>query len=175
MRRVGPLLLFAARFLAILAALAGLAAGCLATTIIAGFICVDSCPTRDVYFSRLLPGALTLLGPCAALATLALVLFLAYCLDTHQSRRAIFALLYFLVGGVVAVAALALLAQIGKSMLPIYEEGVLVEDSAVRWSQLWGLALMVVAVTWSGILAYLMRPPKESPRGAAAVEAAPRP
>ncbi len=175
MRRAGPLLLFAARYLAMLAALAGLATGCLASTF-ATLICFDSCPTRDAYFSRLLPGALTLLAPCAALATLALVLFLAYCFATRQSRRAIIALQYFLAGGLVAVAALATLAQIGKSTLPIYAEGVLVEGSAVGWAQMWGLALIVVAVAWSGILAYLIqRPPKEPPRKVSDVEAAPSP
>jgi hypothetical protein len=175
MRRAGPLLLFAARYLAILSALAGLAAGCLASTF-ATLICFDSCPTRNDYFSRLLPGALTLLAPCAALATLALVLFLAYCFATRQSRRAIIALLYFLAGGLVAVAALATLAQIGKSTLPTYEEGALVEGSAVGWAQMWALALIVVAVAWSGILAYLIqRPPKEPSREVSDVEVAPRP
>ncbi len=155
MQRVIPSLLIAARFLAILAVLAGLFVGYAAATIGASFTCFDTCPTRDDFFSRFIPGATRLMLWCVALAALALLLFLVYCLATRQLWRAFIVFLVFFAVGLLGVAVLNALVQQARTTLPINEDGVLVEDSAVAWASMWGGTLLLVAMLWSGSLACL--------------------
>ena len=152
MRRVVPALLIAARILAILAVLAGLAAGLLVNALVA-FICFDSCPPAKVYFSNSGSGAMSPLAPCIALATLAL--FLVYCLATRQPRRAVIVVLFFLLGGVIGVAALNALVQHAQTTLPVSEDGLLVEGPVTAWARQFALALLLALVVWSGGLACL--------------------
>ncbi len=155
MRRSILALLIMSRVLAVCAVLAGLAAGLLASTILVGFTCFDSCPSRTDFLSRM-PAEARLLIPCVVLAALALLFFLAYCLDTRQPRRANVAILFFLAGGLIGVAALAGLVQIAHATLPIHEDSPEFAHAVVGWAQLWGLSLLLVAVVWSGVLAALL-------------------
>lgn len=153
MRQVVQFLHFASRGLAVCAVLAGLAPGLLAV-FTAGFICADSCGQREVLVSHLGPGALRGLTPCAVLEALAVAAFLAYCLATRQARRAIIALLFLLVGGLVGVAALGAVMQ-QAATLPVGDAGFLIQGPAEAWATRWGLALTLVPGAWSGVLAYL--------------------
>ncbi|MGZ3599634.1 MAG: hypothetical protein ACXWQ5_07925 [Ktedonobacterales bacterium] len=155
MRKVAQFLHVASRVLAICAVLAGLAAGLLTVSVVAAFICFDSCPTREDFFSsRVLPGTVQFMMPCVVLEVLALAVFLAYCVATHQPRRTIAPILFFLIGGLVGVAALDALLQHGQATLP-NEDGILLEGPVEAWVQLWGWVLLLVAGAWSGVLAYL--------------------
>jgi hypothetical protein len=155
MQQVVTFLHIAARIVAVLAVLAGLAAGYLASTFGVGFICFDTCPSREFYFSYTIPAEERLMIPCIVLATLALALFLIYCLATRQPWRALIVLLFFLVGGLVGSAILGTLVLQARNTIPVHEGDFLVEDSAVAWAKQWGLALILVAVVWSGGLAGL--------------------
>ncbi|MGZ3665047.1 MAG: hypothetical protein ACXWQR_06605 [Ktedonobacterales bacterium] len=153
MRKSVPLLLLASQGLALCAVVAGLGAGLLAT-FAAAFTCFDTCPTRKDYFSLLGPASLRVMTPCVVIELLALAAFLAHCVATRQARRAVTSILLLLVGGMAGVAALSALMQHGQATLPVIEDDVLAESQVESWAQLWGLALMLVAGAWSGILAY---------------------
>lgn len=155
MRKVVEFLHFTSRVLALCAVLAGLAAGIFKATFIANLICADSCPTPAFYFSYLGPATVWLLAPCVALEILALAAFLAYCVATRQARRAVMSLLFLLVGGLLGVAALDALLKHAQATLPVDEGGLLVEAQVFAWEHLWGLAFLLVAGAWSGVLAYL--------------------
>ena len=154
MRKVAQFLLVASRGLAICAVLAGLGVGLL-DVYLSPLVCFDSCPDRDFYFSYLGPTAVRLMTPCIVLEVLAMAVFLAYSLATGQARRAVIALLVLLIGGLIGVAALSALAQHAQATLPSREGGILLEGPLGAWVGLWGLALALVAGTWSGVLAYL--------------------
>jgi hypothetical protein len=157
MRHVVWFLPFVTRGLTICAVLAGLGAGLL-EVFAAQFVCVDSCPTRDFYFSYLGPTAVRLMTPCVVLEVLAAAVFLPYCLATRQVRRALLVLLVLLVGGLVGVAALHALLQHAQAILPSgsqSEGGILLEGPVEAWAEQWGWALSLVAGAWSGALAYL--------------------
>lgn len=154
MQKVTEFLHLASRGLALCAVLTGLAGGFLETVVGATIICVDSCSSRDTYFSHLGAGVARVMTPCVVLEVLALAAFLAYCLATRQARRAAMSIFFFLVGGLVGVVALDALMLHGQATLPV-DEGILIAASAETWAWLWGLALLLVAVAWSGILAYL--------------------
>lgn len=153
MQRIAPSLLVAARVLAILSVLAGLAAGLLANALVT-LICFDSCPDAEGYFSMVGPAAARLLTPCIALAALALALFLAYCLATRQFRRAVIVFFVFLVGVLLGVAALNALLQHARATLPV-EDGVLFGHAVVEWARQWALAILLIAGVWSAGLACL--------------------
>lgn len=156
MRQVVQSLLFASqRFLALCAVLAGLAAGLFALSFGTAFICFDTCPTREFYFAHLGPGTVQLMTPCIVLEVLALAAFLVYCLATRQPRRTIRPILFFLLGGLVAVAALDALLQHAQATLPVNSDGLLVESAVETWAQLWGLSLTLIAGAWSGVLSRL--------------------
>ena len=155
MRKVAQFLHVASRVLAICAVLAGLAMGLLEAAIGATVICVDSCGRRDAYFAGLGPTAVRVMKPCVVLEVLAVAVFLAYCLATRQARRTIAPILFFLVGGLVGVAALNALLEHGQATVPADAGGFLIAASAEAWAGLWWLALTLVAGAWSGVLAYL--------------------
>jgi hypothetical protein len=145
----------ATRVLAILAVLA-LAFTLWAGSLLVGFTCFDSCPTREQYFPHQLSTAMFLLGPCIVLATLALFVFLAYCLATQQPRRALITLLYFIVVVLLGAVALNALVQYGQATVSVYDESsVLIEDSIVAWARQWTLSILLLGVVWSGGLACL--------------------
>lgn len=155
MRQVVQFLLFVSRGLAICAVLAGVVTGLFALSFGPAFICFDTCPSRAVYFSNLDSGMVQLMTPCVLLEALALAAFAAHCLAIGQVRRTIAPILFFLIGGLVGVAALGALLQYGQATLPVGEDGILLEGPAVAWAQQWGLALLLVAGAWSGVLARL--------------------
>ncbi|MGZ3666232.1 MAG: hypothetical protein ACXVDA_17315 [Ktedonobacterales bacterium] len=155
MQKVTEFLHLASQGLALCAVLAGLAAGFLEAVVGATLICVDTCSSRDDYFSHLGADVARVMTPCVVLEGLALAAFLAYCLATRQARRALTPVLFFLVGGLIGVAALNALLQYGQATVPVGEEGFLIAASAETWAWLWGLALLLVAGAWSGVLAYL--------------------
>ena len=158
MRKVTQFLLFASRGLAICAVLAGLGVGLLMSSVLPDLVCFDSCPTHAEYFAHLGPGTVQLMMPCVVLGVLAIAVFVTYCLATRQVRRAVLALLVLMVGGLVGVAALAALLQHAQATLPSASGSdccALLPDQLQAWAQEWGLALMLVAGTWSGVLAYL--------------------
>lgn len=142
--------------LAVCAAGCGLAAGFLAI-IGATEPCVDGCPTREVYFSRLGLSTVGLMIPCIVFEVLAVAAFLANCLATRQARRAVMPLLFLLVGGLVGVATLdgLFLLLHSQATLPVDSSGHLVETPAKAWAVLWGISLLLIAGAWSSILAYL--------------------
>jgi hypothetical protein len=156
MQRVVPAVLIASRVLASLAVLVALLEGLLLSTLVVGFTCFDSCPTRAQFFSNRVLGTLTLLSPCIVLAALALALFFVHCFATRQLRRALIVLLFFLLGGLLGVAVLTALAQYGQATPPVDEESdVLVAGPVVAWAQQWGLAVLLIGVVWSGGLSGL--------------------
>ena len=148
MQRVVPSLHIATRVLAILAVLAGLAVGLL-ENLLATLVCIDSCSLAANFPTHLDLNSVGPLIPCLALATLALALFLIYCLATRQPRRALVVLLFFLVGGLLGVAALNALLQYARATLPV-EDGVLFGHPVAEWARQWALAILLVAVVWSG-------------------------
>ncbi len=152
MQRVIPMLLIASRILAVLALLAGLFIGLIAAGPGASFTCFDTCPTRDVFFPTFVPAAMRLMLWCVALAVLALVLFLVYCLATRQAWRALIVLLVFVAGGLLGVAVLNGLVEQARTTLSINEDGLLVDSS---WASMWGGTLLLVATVWAGSLACL--------------------
>jgi hypothetical protein len=157
MQKVVRFLPIVTRGLAICAVLAGLGAGLL-DVIGALFVCVDSCPTRDFYFSYLGPSRVRLMTPCVVLEVLAVAVFLLYCLATRQLRRAGIAVLVLLVGGLVGIAALDALLQHAQATLPSATSAggeVLIEGPVEAWGGQWAGALMLVVCAWSGTLAYL--------------------
>jgi hypothetical protein len=150
MQRVVPILLIVVRIAAILAVLGSIFIGLLAS-MVAGFTCFDTCPTRDDFFATFVPAAMRLLLWCVPLPALALVLFLVYCLATRQPRRALIVLLAFIAGGLLGFAALNGLVEQARTTLPVNEYG-LVDSS---WPARWAGILLVVAMLWSGGLACL--------------------
>jgi hypothetical protein len=94
-----------------------------------------------------------LLIPC--LATLTLAFFQTYCLATRQPRRALIVVLVFLVGGLLGAIALNALLQYGRVTRQVTESGFLVEGPARAWAPQWALAIVFLAVVWSGGLACL--------------------
>jgi hypothetical protein len=156
MQKVTTVLLFASRGLAICAVLAGIGVGFLEASFGAAFVCFDSCPTREEMFPTIGPGAvLQPLLPCIVLEVLALGAFVAYCLATGQARRVVLPILFVLVGGLVGVAGLDALRQYAQATLPVDQDGLVIAESAKAWATWAGLAFLLVAGAWSGVLAYL--------------------
>jgi hypothetical protein len=155
MRRVVWFLPFVTRGLALCAMLAGLGAGLL-EAIGAGLVCVDSCPTRDFYFSYLGPTAVRIMTPGVVLDMLAAAVFLLYCLATRQTGRAVIVLLVLLVGGLLGAAALDALLQHAQATLPSASDSeILIEGPVEAWAEQWGWILTLLAGAWSGVLAFL--------------------
>lgn len=155
MRNNTTFALVASRFFAVCAIVAGVAAGFLEATFLAGFACFDSCPPPARYFSQLFPTLAQLLLPCVGLALLALGIFLAYCAARGQRRRAIIQAIVFLAGGLVGVSVLGGLLLLAQAKLPVNADGLYVEQPLETWAQIWGLAIMVIAAVWTGTLARL--------------------
>jgi hypothetical protein len=155
MRKGVRFLLYLSRFFASCAVLAGLGAGFLVATFFASFTCFDTCPAPDVYFSRLLPGTAQMMAPCVAIESLALALFVGYCLAAGQAGRILRPLAVFLVGGLIGSLALYALILFGQVAVPVTEYGLVAETPAVMWMRLLGLAIVIVAGAWSGGLARL--------------------
>jgi hypothetical protein len=85
-----------------------------------------------------------------------LVIFLIYCLATRQPWRALIVLLFFLVGGLLGVAALNALVEHGRATVAIdAESGLLIEDSVVAWAEQWAQTVLLLGVVWAGGLACL--------------------
>jgi hypothetical protein len=157
MRQVVGFLPVVTRGLAICAVLAGLGAGLL-DVIAAGFVCVDSCPTRDFYVSYLGPSRARFMTPCVVLEVLAVAVFVLYCLATRQSRRAGIAVLVLLVGGLVSFATLDALLQYAQATLPSATSAggeVLLAGPVEAWEEQWAWAITLVAGAWSGVLAFV--------------------
>jgi hypothetical protein len=156
MRKVAQFLHVASRVLAIGAILAGIGVGFLEATIGPSFVCFDSCPTRGEMFPNVGPGAaLQALLPCIVLELLALGAFVAYCLATGQARRVVLPIFFLLVGGLLAVAGLDALRQHVATTIPVDQNGIVIAEAAQAWATWVGLAVVLVAGTWSGVLAYL--------------------
>ena len=162
MQRAGPSPLVIAHVLAILAVLAALLTGCTMSWSMLAFACFDTCSTPDFYFTRLAPNVAHVMLPCVVLAALALAVFVPYCLATHQTGRALFVLLFFLVGGLLGVAVLDTLAQLALAVVS-RADSLDVNQQAADWMRLWTLALTLVAAVWSGSLARLQWDAKWSP------------
>ena len=154
MQKAVQFLPFATRGLAICAVLAGLSAGLL-VWLGGALACMDTCPTRDVFFVGLGPLAVRWLTPCVALEALTLLAFLAYCLATRQPWRAAISILFLLVGGLASVATLSALLRHAQDTLPVGEGGVLVGTGIGDWMGHWGLAVALVAGAWSGVPALI--------------------
>ncbi len=159
MRMLARFLLIASRFFAITAMVAGVGAGLIEATVASAFVCVDSCPVPFTYFANQGPSAVKEMTPCVVIEALALITFLTYCAATRQPRRAAIALLFFLVGGLVGFVALNAFLQHGQASVPLTFDDYFPDGRSLEaWVSQWGLALMVVAGIWTGILAYLQWP-----------------
>ncbi len=158
MRNDTTFALGASRFFAVCAIVAGVAAGILEATLGAGFVCFDYCPYPADYFSRLFPGLALLLIPCIVLSLLALGAFLWHCGARGQRSRANKQVIFFLVGGGIGGAVLGSMLLLGSVILPVTSDGILVERPLETWAHLWGLAILLVAASWTGILARLSWP-----------------
>lgn len=132
----------------------GLAAGFLEAAS-GPYVCFDSCPPPESYFSYLAPTTVTVLIPCLALEALALITFVAYCLATGPALRAIAQVVVLLVSGALGVVALNAFLQHGQASVPLTSEGVFDEFALETWQTQWGWALMLVVGAWSVILAGL--------------------
>jgi hypothetical protein len=121
---------------------------------VAAFACFDTCSTPDYYFVQLAPREALFMLPCVALAAFAVAAFVPHCQATHQTGRALCVFLFFLVGGLVGAAALYGLAQLAMIVLS-NSDNPYVDQQAADWMRLWTLALLLVAVVWSGTLAGL--------------------
>ncbi len=152
MQRAGPSPFVLAHVPAILAALAALLTGCPMSWFVLGFACFDTCSTADLLFRSFGSGEALFMLPCVALVAVAV--FVLHCLDTHQTGRALFVFLFFLVGGPVGIAVLYGLAQVALAVLS-NSDNPYVDQEAADWMRLWTLALLLVAVVWSGALAAL--------------------
>ncbi len=152
-------LLVLGRFFAVCAVLLGLAAGALHATLFSALVCFDGCPEPTFFFPTEGPKAINLMIPCVAVALVALVFFVLYCLVIRQPRRAAKRAIIFVVGGAVAVIALNLILTIGQAHVALKSDGAgntyFDERSLEGWESLWGLALMAIAGAWSIILARL--------------------
>jgi hypothetical protein len=156
MQKVAQFLHVASRVLAICAVLVGIGVGFLAVTFGPVAVCFDSCSTREGTFPNVGPGAvLQPLLPSVVLELLALVAFVAYCLATGQARRVVLPILFLLIWGLLGVAGLDALLQHAATTLPVDQDGILIPESAKAWATWWGLATLLVAGVWSGVLAYL--------------------
>ncbi len=162
MRRSGPSPLALSHILSILAVLAALLTGCPISLFVLGFACFDTCSTPNDYFTRLAPLEALFMLPCVALAALAVAVFMLHCLDTHQTGRALFVFLFFLVGGLVGTAAFCMLALLALVILSS-SDSPFVNQQAADWVRLWTLALLLFTLVWSGSLASLQWDAEWSP------------
>jgi hypothetical protein len=162
MRPSGPSPLVLAPVVAILAVLAALLPGCAMTVFVQGFACFDTCSTPDYYFAQLAPREALFMLPCVALAAFAVAVFVPYCQATHQTGRALCVFLFFSLGGLLAATALYGLAQLALAMLSS-SDNPYVNQQAADWMRGWTLALLLVAVVWSGTLAVLQWSAEWSP------------
>ncbi len=154
MPKVVRFLIITSRGFSICAVLAGLAAGFFAW-LGGALACMDTCPTRGVYFAGLGPLAVQWLTPCVALEALTLLAFLAHCIATRQPWRAAISILFLLFGGVVGIATLSALMRHAQDTLPVGEGGVLVGTGLGAWMGHWGLAVAFVAGVWTGVPAII--------------------
>lgn len=155
MRKAAPVLHFISRLFAICACIAGLVGG-LFMAWLASAICFDfgHCPTTET-FPIWAYTSMRVMMPCVALELLALAAFAPYTIVTGQARRAVRQAAVFLLGGLSGGAVLGALFLLGRANLPLTPYGIFVEGPVETWASLWGVVLLVVAATWSGILASL--------------------
>lgn len=142
MRSIVSSILMVARILAVCAGIAGVGAGLLFMTFIAGLTCFNSCPTREQYFTNLPRGTLWVMLPAIVLGGLALLAYSVYCGASHQTH----AIRLPVVAVAVACVALALFDQVAYVTPNMYGE------SLVAWTAVWGLALVAISVAWSWLL-----------------------
>jgi hypothetical protein len=157
------ILLYAARFFAICAILAGFDAT-LAGVDLANFACFDACPYRDgsgaTMFAYVTGGPSSALmmddaKPCLALALVALLLFLAYCGLTRQGRRALIALLVALIPLIVGYVAFYHDYTQAATSLHVDSNGILLTGPIVSFVGLWYLGPELLLCLWSSALAYV--------------------
>lgn len=148
-----------ARILAICAGLAGVVGGFL-MIMLAGFTCFDVCPSSQMYFSNLANSTMRIMTPFLGIALLALLVYLRFCATLHQTRAVLTPALALLAGG----ALFAICIPIGRALLPVTPYGLLDENAVVLWAQLWGIALIVFAVTWATLLMNQVRNVSGHPR-----------
>ena len=158
------LLLYATRFFAVCAVLAGIGPVLLGL-LAAGLVCVDQCPHRDAtyiggfeqpgYFSGESVGMMSPALPCLVLALVALLLFLAYCVMTHQDGRALIALLVYLVPPIVAYVAFNYTYTQAATSLPIDSDGFLLEGPLKSFVSQWYVGIGLFLCVWSLALAVL--------------------
>jgi hypothetical protein len=156
-----PLTLVVARVLAILAVLAALLPGCAMSWFVSAFACFDTCSTPTYYFAQLAPREALFMLPCVALAVFAVAVFVPYCQATQQPGRALCVFLFFLLGGLLAAAALYGLAQLAL-VTTSNTDSLNSNQQAANWLRTWTLVLLLVTVAWSGTLAVLQWPAKWS-------------
>jgi hypothetical protein len=161
MQRVSPSPLALAHILSILAVLAALLTGCPMSLFALGFACFDTCSAPDYYFAQVAPREALFMLPCVVLAALALAVFVPYCQATHQTGRALFVFLFFLLG-LVGAAAFYGLAQLALAILSS-SDSLDVNQQAANWFRGWTFALILVAIVWSGTLASLQWDAEWSP------------
>jgi hypothetical protein len=89
------------------------------------------------------------------LVSVALACFLVYFVATRQSRRALMAHFYILVGDLLSIAGLKALAHYGQATLPVYEDGDLAHSPQVAFAEHWANTLLLIVVVWAGGLARL--------------------
>jgi hypothetical protein len=160
------ILLYATRFFAVCAILAGFGA-ILVGSVAVSFICFDTFPQRDAtyvhgveypgYFSGS-PVTLVMMGPalpCLILALVALLLFLTYCGLTHQGRRALIALLVALIPPILGFFAFYYDYKQAATSLPVDSHGVLLEGPIVSFASLWYVGMGFLLFLWSCALAWV--------------------
>ncbi len=150
---------YLSRFFGICALVVGVVSG-LVEVLLAGFVCVDSCPQADTIFPWYLSSALmNLLLPTAALLVMAYLAFAGYCLATAQARRLLAPTVTLALGAAVSVGAIVWYAHLFVTMIPVDNDGFLIDGSAQTWTAGLGQITAGLTLVWAGLLTYLQWSP----------------
>lgn len=155
MRRSLNALLYQSRFFGICALVVGVVSG-LVEVLLAGFVCVDSCPQADTIFPWYLSSALLkLLLPTAALLVLAYLAYAAYCIATAQTRGLLAPTLMLVFGAAVSVGVIVWYSHLFVTMIPVDNDGFLINGPAQTWTAGLGQITASLTLVWAGLLTYL--------------------
>ncbi len=155
MKRSLTALLYLSRFFGICALVVGVVSG-LIEVLLAGFVCVDSCPQADTIFPWYLSSALMkLLLPTATLLVMAYLAFAGYCLATGQARGLLAPTLTLVLGAAVSVGAIVWYSHLFVTMIPVDKDGFLIDGSAQTWTTGLGQITAGLTLIWAGLLTYL--------------------
>ncbi|MGZ3677620.1 MAG: hypothetical protein ACXWQR_03515 [Ktedonobacterales bacterium] len=118
---------------------------------VAGLVCFDVCPFRESLFTILLYYLIPFLP--TAICTLIASLLCPSLLSPDMQRLRI----PLLIAPVVIAALLAVFAVVGYSVLPVDENGQLIERGIEPYLLLWVASATILFIAWAGGTAWLAR------------------